>query len=241
MSDDQDRIGAFVDDEMTPEEAEAFARAMAADPALARQVDIQTRLRGRLRGAYGARLETPAPEAVMRLLGEPRPVVVSLRPWMRVGVPAGVGFALAASIAIAVGLSNGAGGGDVAVSRAGALVARGGLADALDHRLGTDVDPKVRVQLVESFRASDGRYCRIFRTRTAAPSSGLACKESAGWTIAALATPARREASDFRQAGSDLPRAVVAAMGDLDLSQPLSAQEELAARAGGWSARPPAR
>lgn len=241
MSDDQDRIGAFVDDEMTPEEAGAFARAMAADPALAREVDIQDRLRSRLRGAYGARLKAPAPDAVMRLLQEPRSVVVSLRPWMRVGAPAGLGFALAASIAIVVGLSQGAGGGDVAVSKAGALVARGGLAEALDHRLGTDADPKGRIQLVESFRAADGRYCRIFRTRTAAPSSGLACKESAGWTIASLASPAPQEAADYRRAGSGLPRALVAAMDELGLSQPLSAQEESAARAGGWSAGQPTR
>ena len=236
MTSDEDRIGAFVDDEMSPQEAEAFAREMAADPVLARQVDIQERLRSRLRGSHAAVLERPASDAVMRLLEPPRPVVVPLRrPWLRAAIPAGVGFALAASIAIAVGLSQGAGAGDVAVSRAGTLVARGGLAQALDQRLGTDSAAGARFQLVESFKAPDGRYCRIFRTP--AQSAGLACKDASGWTIASLASPAKREAGDYRQAASSLPRAVVAAMGDLGLSEPLSAQEEAGARAAGWAAR----
>ena len=237
----QDRVGAFVDDEMTPEEAEAFARALADDSALARQVDIQDRLRSRLRDSHV--LKTPPSDAIMRLLEEPpRPVVTPLRrPWVRAAIPAGIGFALAASIAIAVGLSQRGGGGDVAVSKSGTLVAQGGLAQALDQRLGTDAAPESRLQLVESFRAADGRYCRIFRTRTAAPTSGLACKESAGWTIASLASPAQQEAADYRRAGSGLPRAIVAAMDELGLSQPLTAQEESAARAGGWRAGRPAQ
>ena len=237
MTSDGPRIGAFVDDEMTPEEAEAFARALADDPALARQVDIQDRLRSKLRGSHV--LETPPSDAIMRLLQEPaRPVVLPLRrPWARTAIPAGIGFALAASIAIAVGLSQSGGGGDVAVSKTGTLIAQGGLAQALDHRLGTDADPKAHVQLVESFRTTGGRYCRIFRTQAPAQSAGLACKDAGGWTIASLASPSKRETGDYRQAGSTLPRAVVVAMGDLDLSQPLSAQEEADARAAGWAAR----
>jgi hypothetical protein len=241
MSSEDDRIGAYVDDEMTPEQAEAFARAAAGDPALARRIAVQERLRGRLRGAYAGRLDQPPSAAVMRLLDQPRPVLAWRRPLARIGVPAGIGFALAASIALAVGLSQGAGGGDVAVSKAGALVARGGLAEALDQRLGTDADPKARIQLVESFRTAGGRYCRIFRTHAPAQSAGLACKGAAGWTIASMATPSRGAAADYRQAGSGLPRGVVAALDDLGLSQPLSAQEEQAARAAGWSAAPPAR
>jgi hypothetical protein len=237
MTSDDPRIGAFVDDEMTPDQAEAFARALADDPALARQVDIQDRLRSRLRGSHV--LETPPSDAIIRLLEEPAgPIVTPLRrPWARAAVPAGIGFALAASIAVAVGVSQGGGAGDVAVSKSGTLVAQGGLAQALDQRLGTDADPKAHIQLVESFRTSDGRYCRIFRTQAPAQSAGLACKDAGGWSIASLATPSKRETGDYRQAGSTLPRAVVAALSDLDLSQPLSAREEADARAAGWAAR----
>jgi hypothetical protein len=233
-STDLERIGAFVDDEMTPEEAEAFARAVADDPVLARQVDIQDRLRGKLRGSHV--VETPAPDAIMRLLEEPRPVIVSLRrPWVRAAVPAGIGFALAASIAIAVGVSQFGGSGDVAVSKSGTLVAQGGLAKALDQRLAIDAGD--RFQLVESFKAADGRYCRIFRAQAPAGSAGLACKDASGWTIASLASPSKHETGDYRQAGSALPRAVVAAMDDLDLSLPLNAKEEADARAAGWAAK----
>ena len=241
---EDDRVGAFVDDEMTPEEAEAFARALGDDPALARQVDIQDRLRGKLRASHV--LETPPSDAIMRLLEEPKPtaVVVPLRrPWAHTAIPAGLGFALAASIAVAVGVTQIGSGGDVAVN-GGAMVARGGLARALDGRLGTDAAPD-GIKVVASFRTVEGRYCRIFHTfdapqyatPTTAQSTGLACKDGAGWTVASLATPSRREDGDYRQAGSTLPRAVVAAMSDLDLSQPLTAQEEQAARASGWSAR----
>jgi hypothetical protein len=228
------RIGAFVDDEMTPAEAEALGRAAADDPALARGIDRQARLRSRLRGAYATLLDEPPPAHLLRLLAQER-AAPAWRPWMRVGVPAGVGFALAASIAVAVGLSTGAGGGDVALSKAGVLLARDGLAEALNHRLGTDVDAAARVRLVESFRAPDGRYCRIFRMRAPAGTTGLACKDAGGWTIASLASSGRRQGSDYRQAASGLPRAVTVALDELDLSQPLTAEEERSARAAGWS------
>jgi len=234
---EDERIGAFVDDEMTPEEADAFARALGEDPALAREVDIQDRLRSKLRASHV--IATPAPDAIMRLLQEPRPVVVPLRPWVRTAIPAGLGFALAASIALAVGLSqglfHGGSAGDVVISKSGTLVAQGGLGRALDQGLGTDAPGRFR--LVESFKTADGRYCRIFRAQNPAESAGLACKAAGTWTIASLASPAKREASDYRQAGSSLPRAVVAAMADLNLSEPLSADQEKTARAAGWSAR----
>jgi hypothetical protein len=232
---DEDRIGAFVDDELTSAEAEALANVAADDPALARRIRRQERLRSRLRGAYGALLDEPAPAHLVRLLAQEPPVSAWRRPWTRVLAPAGAGFALAASIAIVVGLWNGTGRADIALSKSGALAAKGTLAEALNHRLGTDADPTAGVQLVESFKAADGRYCRIFRSRAPIETTGLACKGSGGWAIASLASPARRPDRVYRQAGSGLPRGVVAAMDELGLSQPLTAEEEAAARAADWT------
>lgn len=241
MKVDEDRIGAFVDDELTSAEADALSRAAADDPVLARRIDRQRRLRSRLGGAHAFVFSEPPPERFMRLLDQERPRSGWRYGWVRAAAPAGVGFALAASIAVAVGLVNGAPDGDLALSKAGVLVAKGSLAQALDHRLGTEADPAGRIRLIESFRSDDGLYCRIFRTGASAQITGLACKHASRWTIASLASQGAEEGASYRQAGSPLPRAVTASLDELRLSQPLTAAEEASARAAGWRRPPPGR
>lgn len=242
MRADDERVGAFVDNELGPAEAEALARAAIDDPALARRIERQGRLRDHLAVAYDQRLVEPVPDRVLRLLERPapRPVRALRAPWpswTSLGLSAGGGFALAASIAAAIGMWNSAGSGYVAFSRTGTPLAAGALATALDRRLGGASDAVGHVQLVGSFKASDGRYCRLFNTHAQTDTVGLACKDAAGWAIAALAAGPRPETAPYRQAASSLPPAIVTALDQAGLSEPLSAEQERAARADGWRAR----
>lgn len=232
-------IGAFVDGELEAAEAAALGRAAAADPELATRIERQDRLRAALRGAHSPVLSEAPPDRLAQLLAEGEAASV-IRPntWRRAWIPAGIGFALAASIAVLVGWGGGSvGRGDVTFSGAGSAVAEGRLAEALDHRLGVDAGQKAEVRLVESFKAADGRYCRLFRAGAPGGAMGLACKQSSGWAIVAMGTPPREEGG-YRQAGSSLPQGILQSMEQFGLSEPLTADEERAARSAGWTGGP---
>jgi hypothetical protein len=230
-------IGAFVDGELDDADVEALLREAARDQALANEIERQRRLRARLRAAHADVLEEQPPARLVRLLAEPsRPTG---RPLLRRSSvrAAGAGFALAASLALAVGLSlHFRGQGDVGFAAGGQATAQGELARALDRQLGTEAaGARSPVRLIASFKAEDGRYCRLFQTRSTRAATGLACKEGGAWTIAALAAARPAQSTAYRQAGSALPQAVVDAMDEVGAVAPLSAADERAAEQSGWT------
>jgi hypothetical protein len=111
----------------------------------------------------------------------------------------------------------------------GGLAARGDVARALTTGLAADQGP-VKVGL--TLKTADGRYCRTFQS---APDhlAGLACREGDGWRVRTLAAFAPAPAGAYRQAASDTPPEVLAAV-DALASEPLDAAAERAARDRGW-------
>jgi hypothetical protein len=125
------------------------------------------------------------------------------------------------------------------VSAGGVIVARGGLARALDSQLAsTQGQGKDPVIIGVSFRATDGRFCRTFQINQGAGLAGLACRGRGGWTapVIAQAAPGGVGGTGYRTAASDVPAPVIAAINGMIQGDPLDAKGEAAAKASGWAA-----
>jgi hypothetical protein len=221
--DRDERIGAYVDGELSPSDREAFEREMAADAALASATAAHRRLRERLALTYDPVLEEPTPLG-LRLAAQ-----TANQGRARWGPPVWAGMAACLLAGVLVGRALLPPAGPLA-TRDGALVARGALARALDGQLASESGP---VRIGVSFKSLDGRYCRTFQS---APDrlAGLACRDGDAWQARVLAswTPAARDA--YRTAGSETPAAVLAAVDAAISGDPLDAAQERAARGRDW-------
>jgi hypothetical protein len=244
-------LQAYVDGELAPADVARVEAAIAADPALARQVERERALRARLRAAFDPVLDEPVPAKLQSVLldrpnaeegasavlpppqaGEGRGGgVVALHPrkprpaWQ---FPA---YALAASLLV------------LAVSlwtrplltsvrmEDGRLVASGPLARVLNGSLASAPDPTAQASIGITFRAQDGRICRTFEHREMA---GLACHTGEGWTIEVLSHANGAAQGDVRQAGSAMPPEVQGALDARLQGEPFDAAHERAARDRGW-------
>jgi hypothetical protein len=88
-------------------------------------------------------------------------------------------------------------------------------------------------QVLLTFQAADGRYCRLFRAGAAdAMGEGLACRDEAGWQLTAWDASAPESVDGFRTAGASA--LVDGAMVALGGKPAMSAAEEMTAIKGGW-------
>lgn len=244
----EELLMAYADGELDAARTAEVEAAMAADPLVAERVNRHRRLRAQLAGVHGAALSEPVPEALTAALRRPAPavgaVVVDLaeirarraaarqRPapgWRRWGTMAAclvgglvVGAALMQRPAPMV-----------VASAAGGLTAHGPLAHALDAQLAAQPGGGAQpVKIGVSFRSIEGRYCRTFQ---AASLTGVACRDSQGWSVpVAVAANAAQPTGGYRTAGSSLPAPVTAAVETMIQGAPLDAHGEAAAKAAGW-------
>jgi hypothetical protein len=219
----EDTLIAYVDGELDADERARFEAEIAADAELARAVERHQALAARVSGAYAPVLEEPPPPrlvAVATAANEPRRRVASLAPWA----------AVAASLVVGVlaGRAVWPAGGPIATTGQG-LEARGRLAQALTTRLAAEAGA-VKVGL--TLKTADGRYCRTFQS---APDqlAGLACRDGGRWRVRTLTAWAPPAATAYRQAGSDTPPEVLAAV-DALAAEPLDGSAERTARDRGW-------
>jgi hypothetical protein len=233
---------AYADGELDPAERTAIEHAMRTDPAIAAAVERHRALRHDVAAAFAGILDEPVPA---RLQPPPAAPVVSLdaaraaRTAERTAAPPAArrrwSFpewgALAAMVMVGVLVGKMVpGGGQPAIAGDGSqVVAQGELASALDRQVGGRDAGAVRVGV--SFAARDGGYCRSF---VMGASAGLACHEGGRWRIPVLAEAATQAEGTYRQAGSDLPPAVLDAIDARIAGKPLDAAGEDAARARGW-------
>jgi hypothetical protein len=106
------------------------------------------------------------------------------------------------------------------------------LARALDTQ--TSGSPVVDgTQMLLTFQAEDGRYCRLFRAGDAdAMGEGLACRDEKGWKLAAWDASAPESVDGFRTAGASA--LVDGAMVALGGKPAMSAEEEGTFLKNGW-------
>lgn len=245
----EETLQAYVDGELDAAEVARIDAALAADELLASRVEQARAIRTQLGGLFDPVLDEPVPEQLSALLrpaspaAPVSPIPLTAQPGHR-GFGAGrrrtsrrwliPGTAMAASLAVlAVGLYWNAGSSLVRVQD-GHRFATGALSRALDRTLASAPDPSAAITIGLTFRGADGHICRTFVRHARPAMAGLACHEAAGWLLPALSTESKSEGGELRQAASDLPPAVQAAVDARIRGDAFDAQQERAARDGGW-------
>lgn len=185
MSDDphpmDERLAAWIDGALSPEEAEAFEREMAADPELAARAREWKANDAFIAGALAPIADAPIDHDLLARMGlvgsvgatqSAPPLAANDNPswWRRHSLPLGGAIAAGLAAVLLIGLP---GGGEQADALSLALditpsLQKARLAD------GREIEPTLTV------RAADGRWCREFRT---AEETGLACRDGKGWKL----------------------------------------------------------
>ncbi|SEP77665.1 hypothetical protein SAMN04488038_101453 [Solimonas aquatica] len=219
-------LGAWLDGELPAAQREAVRLALEADPGAQARVERLRTLDARLRQAFALpQTQKPDPLAAL-LLAAPDEAAVpgggQRRPRRH---RAGLRWALAASLALAV---------------LGGLLSLRLKSPAESLQLALEQLPSgqqrddagVRTRPILSFRADDGRWCRMFeQSGKSGTLEGLACRQDGRWQILAQARGAA-DALDFRAAGGD--GGLDAEMNRLGQAPTLEAAAERSLIAQGW-------
>lgn len=229
MSVTREELAAFADGQLDEPRLSQVAAAVAADPALAAEVERHRMLKDKLAVHFAPILEQPVPERLTALLGGTEPKVMDLTAARRRKDARGIprwgwiaGPALAASLALAVFLPRGGG---VPEGYAGPS-----LASALDNQLVATPPSDATTRVLLSFRNRDGEFCRAFAGDA---QSGIACKDASGWRVQVSGSGAAAQQGDYRMAGSASAELMAKAQA-MAAGPALTADEEAAARAKGW-------
>ncbi len=224
MSPDDAMLMAYADGELDPLTAKRVERAIAADPELAAKVAAQRALRVRLGAAFAPVADAPVPDRLAALLTSnvlplvPRPVPARQR-WVQAA-------ALAATLVLGIALGNQMRAPPVTMAGEG-LMASGTLARALDTQLAANIG---ETHMIASFRDGSGAWCRVFTTPAL---GGIACRERGDWMLRRTRSPEKRQAADYRQAGS-ADAALMAEAQAMMAGDPLDGAAERRARDLGW-------
>lgn len=228
MSVDEETLIAFADGELSGDARDVVEAALAQDASLRERLAAHQRLRTRLSAAFDGALSEPVPGRLASAVDGQSAEVVTLADRRASKWSAREWGAMAASVAagllIGVGMMNRPAP-LIAESVAG-LEARGALAQALDTQLASDVSSDVRIGL--SFQSQEGAYCRTFSV-VRADTSGLACRDGDGWTIAMTA---QGGGGEVRMAGAS--EVILSAVDTMIVGEPLDQTGEERARARGW-------
>ena len=228
---------AFVEGELSPEEARKVAAEVANDPALASHVEKHRALKARRHEAALPMTQTPAPPAEASppieraTLVPPSSGMPSARlNWIPAGAMA-VGIVLGALLAFTF-----LPGGEIR-STNGAAVADGALARALSSVIASEQDKSANsgARIQDSFFSGEGYFCRDFTTSGDATDAlaGIACRESTGWHIRALAA-AKAAGGDRKSDAPALPASVRNTADAMMVGRPLTAEGERTARSQDW-------
>lgn len=232
MSDNIDeRLAAWLDGALSPEEAAAFERELERNPELARRAAEWQANDAFLKGALAPLADAPIDSDLLARMGLAEPAHAQMAAndnqpfWRRHALP--LGGAVAASLAALLLL---------------AVPQRGTEPDALS--LALDTTPSLTatrladgrtIQPTLTVRAADGRWCREFRDGA---KTALACRGDKRWTIEGEAAATGPSATDEigLAAGGD-GAALDAAYRRIGASDPVGQQEETALIKQGWSRR----
>ena len=242
-------IMAYADGELDDSTRFEVELAMRQDPLLAEKIRQHQVLRSNVFSAFSGTLSEEVPQrlqaaartgkvvhldSVRQLRTPPPPPPAPERQgwsWPEWG-------ALAATLVVgvlagAIGSQGLGGGAQLAAVDAGsgALKAEGRLAQALGAQLASTAPADAAVRVGVSFVARDGNYCRSFMLPKMA---GLACRSGDEWRIPVMASAAAGAAGTYRQAGSEMPPAVLEAIDERIAGKALDAAAERSAAAQGW-------
>lgn len=241
---------AYLDGELADDARARIDAAVASDPLLADRMARDLRLQACVRDAFSDTLDEPVPAHLQAMLAAPAShasaahasavqdaanvVSLPLRKAHRPMLPAWLGYAAAAALAVvAIGGMWRQVQSPVRLSD-GELVAGGVLADGLDRALASAPDAASVVSIGLTFRNRDGRVCRSFAYRGDTALSGLACRHDDAWRLSALESVKPEDEGEWRQASSTMTPAVQAAVDAALTGDAFDAEAERAARDDDW-------
>lgn len=239
---EEEKFFAWLDGELSGDEAARVEAEVAADPELRRRADEHRAMTTRLRSTFDSVEAQPVPERIAAAVRPPQDNIVDFaraRPERDVRRPQPFWVqmaALAAMLAVGVFTGNmltgsifGGGSASPIAPEAGRLVASADLEDALYTRLASaPAESGPRIGL--TFRDKTGAICRTFEDRAA---SGLACHEGGDWRIRSVFQSPEGQASDYRMASGADPQLMEAVEATVE-GEPFDAVQEKAAMERGW-------
>jgi hypothetical protein len=235
---------AFVEGELSPEEARKVAAEVANDPSLAAHVENHKALKARLQAASVPVSEPSGGKTAPAGGRGALPPAAPMAPPRRAGsswLPAG---AMAIGIVLGLLLALSLRPGTEIRSDDGTVVAQGTLAQALSVVISMDSNAAAfgPARVGDSFFSSDGYFCRNFTTAGGDDSSalaGIACREGEEWRIRVLASTENPDTGAEKPGNkaAPVPVAVRDTLSAMMVGNPLDAEGERAARAQGWLVR----
>lgn len=241
---DEEMLMAYADGELDAKQAAYIEQAMQTDANIAARVAHHRVLRAQLQTSFADVLSEPVPQRLLNTLQPAAPAakVVDLAQARHAKSAAPRSWSSREWSAMAASLIAGIVMGMYALNfnstqlvseQGGALIARGKLESALTTQLASTAATAQTIKIGTSFRNQDGAYCRSFAVSEGRSLAGLACREQDQWRVQML-TEVNSDASEFRQAGSATPAAVLALIDQQIEGEPLDAEAEAAAAKSGW-------
>ena len=252
MNISDDMLMAYADGELDAAQCAQIEQAVALDARLAARLAQHQALRKKVQGAFAPVLAAPVPEHLLAALRKPSAQTAGESGFSNV-----IAFktrqvnelqatqrraqwswpqwsAMAASLIVGVlgtlvVLNNKSN--DMITARTGALLATGRLATALTAQLSGATNDQIQMKL--SFKARSGEYCRSFVIKQQQSMAGLACRNGAEWRVPVLTATTGSDGT-YRQAGSELPPAVLQWIDAERDGDALDAEGEQAARKAEW-------
>ena len=225
MTISREDIAAFADGELTGERQAEVAAAVAADPALAAEVEAHRALKARLAGHFAPIAEQPVPDHLAAML-QPKPAEVVDFAAARERVEAKrrlprwslyAGPALAATLALAL-----------FIPRGGSDELDPQLLAALDNQLVAEQADDAETRILLSFRNDADEFCRAY---SVPGRSAIACRTSDGWENRAEVEYSADSTTDFRQASTN---PIFEQVQEMAAGPALDAEQEAAALKSGW-------
>ena len=235
MTQVDDKFFAWLDGELSGDEAAAMEARVAADPELLRLAEQHRAMQARIRGVFDTVAEAPVPERLRSALLPPQAEVIdfgaaararSSRRWG--SLPQWTAMAATLAVGILVGTA-------IQPHTNGPVEVQGGrmyAAAALDATLNTQLAsaPGGDTRIGLTFRDQSGAICRSF-TQTQA--SGLACRDGDRWRLRGLFAAPEGQSGSYRMAAG-MDSNLAALVGSTMSGDPFDAAQERAAKQRGW-------
>jgi hypothetical protein len=240
-----DRIAAYLDGQMSGAELAAFEAELENNPALAAALARYSANDSLLRAAFDAPMQQPVDDALLVRMGLGEPAAANLvnlaerrdaKPlasaandnagWQRWRWP--TAGAVAAALVVAVMTQTG---------QAPAIDPQFAKAmESLPSGQSTAIASGETVQPLLTFKAGDGRFCREFSRQGAAAATGIACRGNAGWIIEAETGGATNlpDGGQIQTAEGADSNALDKVYDSLKASDPLDGKTENALISSGW-------
>lgn len=245
---DRDRLAAFVDGELSPEEAAELVMHLADHPEDQAFVDDLAAANEALARAFEAPLHEPVPDAIRALIlpgTEGNVVPLPPRRGRSFARLWPVGLALAASLATAALIWPVARSlpGQPAVALAQGQVPQGSAVDLLlsaqPSGVPVEIEPGIEAMVVASLPAGDRGYCReveMLDHPSASLHIGIACTAGLGWSMEVVITEALPDTTEtgFVTAGGPEFRAIEAFLDRIGVGPVLDPDEEARLINAGW-------